>query len=64
MNLIRTTMGTARLMDEDELLQDLNLAIVRTYPLLTESQSNDLRIGYSTQITDGQLKQIKELAGV
>ena len=65
MELIKTTIGTARLLTDDGMyMEDLNLGIVRTYPLLTANQIDDLRIGYSTPITDDQVNSIKELAGV
>ncbi len=65
MYLINTTMGTARLMSNDEMdIEDLDLEIYKTYRLLTNEQKDDLFMYAKTGITDQQENDIKELMGV
>ena len=64
MHLICTTKGTARLMTDDEVLQDLDIGILNTHRFLSKSQKDELYNWAKTEITDAQLSSIKTLAGV
>jgi hypothetical protein len=59
--LIKTTKGTARLIDKNGLLEDLNIGIVATYQFLTMGQKNDLYNYASTEITPLQENNIRGL---
>ena len=55
--LIKTTKGTARIMDENGLLEDLNLGIVDTYKFLTTEQKDDMYNYASTEISEKMYRE-------
>lgn len=59
--LIRTTKGTARIMDGAGMLEDLNIGIVETYRLLSKDQVDELYNYASTEITERQENSIRGL---
>jgi hypothetical protein len=59
--LISTIKGTARFQDKNGLLEDLNIEIVETYWLLSKDQVDELYNYASTEITDIQENNIREM---
>ena len=59
--LISTIKGTARFQDKNGLLEDLNIGVVETYRLLSKDQVDDLYNYASTEITELQENNIREL---
>ena len=59
--LIKTTSGTARLMDANGLLEDLHVGIHAVFKLLTNDQRDDIFNYASTEITNDQENSIREM---
>ncbi len=59
--LIKTTAGTARIMDANGLLEDLNVGIHVVFKLLTDDQRDDIFDYASTEITNEQENSIMEM---
>ncbi len=59
--LIKTTAGTARIMDANGLLEDINIGIHVVSKLLTNDQRDDIFDYASTEITNEQENSIREM---
>ena len=57
--LIKTTAGTARIMDANGLLEDMHIGIHTVFGLLTNDQRDDIFQYASTEITNEQENSIR-----